>query len=165
MRRACQSRLGARVYIGYSGMYIRNMRLSTASVPSAGDPSASFIDHGRATTAPWGTPAQQQHQQHMQAALDALLRGEEPAPLLAASGPLSPLLLIISLDFSLVLDLIRCVRGGLLFPHTYTFNLSSFSFSPRTTIRMLKTAKKLIIWADWLATSSPWALPSLQPPR
>ena len=83
-----------------------------------------------ATTAPWGTPAQQQHQQHMQAALDALLRGEEPAPLLAASGPLSPLLLIISLDFSLVLDLIRCVRGGLLFPHTYTFNLSSFSFSP-----------------------------------
>ena len=32
-----------------------------------------------------------------------------------APGPLSPLLLIIPLDFSLDLDLIRCVRGGLLF--------------------------------------------------
>ena len=117
LRRACQSRLGARDIIADCDDIISLPHVSTSSVPSAGDPSASFIDHGRATTAPWGTLAQQQHQQHMQAALDALLRGEEPAPLLAASGPLSPLLLIISLDFSLVLDLIRCVRGGLLFPH------------------------------------------------
>ena len=35
----------------------------------------------------------------------------------------------------------------------------------RTTLRSAKKEQKQIIWAYWLATSSPWALLNLQPPR